>query len=653
MTTTARLFYILLIITYFTSTVSARTDKYRCMWREDPSTTMVIGWNQTSGHSPVVYYDLYDGGQSSNNYGYFQKPDRAIQAKGMDNYFVRLKGLIPNTRYYFIIVDSEGVSKRMSFQTVPSDSYDRLSVIAGGDSRNFRAGRQNANKLVAKLQPHFVLFGGDMTGGDTGKEWKEWFDDWQLTITPDGKLTPIVATRGNHEYSNATISNLFDVKNESIYYALNFGGDLLRVYTLNSLIASGGDQKNWLHYDLGNHSHVKWKMAQYHFATRPHTSRKAERNDQLVNWSSLFYEYGVNLVVESDAHCVKTTYPIRPSRALKADEGFVRDDENGTVYVGEGCWGAPLRKNNDDKKWTRNSGSFNQFKWIFIDQNEIQVRTVKTDRADHAASLSEYDRFSIPAGLDIWNPSNGDVIYIYPRNSSPVTVMSDGQSSHSNTNLYKKTAAKMSMGSGATGETYNQHNPIRVPIAPVEVANFDAKVDQSDVSISWKTKNDFDRNTSYEIQRSVDNKAFQTIAKVNGEGSGESSYKIYDRGYGISGESVLKYRISVKNHMGYVNISDAKEINKGLMKWNSYTALSPDEDGRVQVKYKLSEEANVYINLIDISQKEIKSTKYSNQRSGNYRNSIDISRIPSGQYLLTIKTDQRVIGQFRIVKDGV
>ena len=63
--------------------------------------------------------------------------------------------------------------------------------------------------------------------------------------------------------------------------------------------------------------------------------------------------------MESDAHLVKSTWPIRPSTDADNEEGFIRDDKNGTVYVGEGCWGAPLRGADDNKSWTRDSDSFN------------------------------------------------------------------------------------------------------------------------------------------------------------------------------------------------------------------------------------------------------------------------------------------------------
>ncbi len=388
------------------------------MWRDDPATTMVIGWEQASGDNPVLYFDIIDFGTQAAAYRNQKRPDRITYSKGMNNHFVRLSGLEPNTVYYFVIKDSDHTSQRMSFKTAPDDPNVRLSIVAGGDSRNNRDIRRNANSLVSKLRPHFVVFAGDMTGGDTNENWRDWFDDWQYTIGSDGRLFPIVPARGNHERENGSITELFDVPGSDVYYALTFGGNLLRLYTLNSLISPSGKQRIWLEGDLKANERVTWKMAQYHQGMRPHTSRKASRDDLYSNWANLFYDHRVNLVVESDAHVVKTTYPLRPQR--DGEDGFVRDNERGTVYIGEGCWGAPLRDNDRSRSWTRASGSFNQFKWIFIDQQRIEVRTIKTDRVHTVAEVSHDDIFNPPKGIVIWNPPTGDVLTIdNPRYQPP------------------------------------------------------------------------------------------------------------------------------------------------------------------------------------------------------------------------------------------
>jgi hypothetical protein len=391
----------------------AMVEKFRLMVRENATNEITIGWNQVSGANPVVYYDTEDHGTDYVSYAFQQSEDRQVSYAGMDNRFVRLSNLTPNTAYYFVIRDSEGaMSPRLWFRTAPNDVNAQISVVSGGDSRNNRIPRVNANKIVAKLRPTVIMFGGDMTSSGTDENWDEWFDDWQATIADDGFMAPVIATRGNHEGHNEVVYNLFDLPSSDNYYAVDVVPGLLRVYTLNTEMTIAGAQTQWLASDLATSRNVVWKFAQYHRPMRPHNSSKGDASDAYYNWASLFYDEGVRIIFESDAHTVKNTWPIRPSSEAGNDEGFIRDDLAGSVYAGEGCWGAPTRSNDDDKTWTRNSGQFNQVKWSIINKNTVELRTIKTDNADLVGSVSDDDIFTAPANLDVWSPSNGSVITI-------------------------------------------------------------------------------------------------------------------------------------------------------------------------------------------------------------------------------------------------
>ncbi|NNC88216.1 MAG: hypothetical protein HKN82_07125 [Akkermansiaceae bacterium] len=399
----------------------AATEKYRLIWRDDPSTTMTVGWNQVGGSNPTVHYDTVDHGTDPGSYASSRSPDRSVSYRGMSNQFARLAGLQADTVYYFVIADSNSTSQRFSFRTAP-DTPQPFTFIAGGDSRNNRGPRQNANLMVSKLRPLFVAFGGDFIDTDTSSQWQEWFNDWQLSISPDGRMTPVVAARGNHEFSNSSIVNLFDVPQSSVYYALTFGGNLLRSYTLNSEIVEGGSQASWLDGDLAANSGVTWKMAQYHKPMRPHTSGKSEGTGEYGAWASIFFNRGMDLVVECDSHLVKRTYPVQPDTGGGSDEGFIRNDAAGTLYIGEGGWGAPLRSANDNKNWTMASGSMNQVQWVEVSPAAMQVRTIRTGNAALVGEATDSDPFTPPANLDLWRPATGDTItlpYTAPASSSP------------------------------------------------------------------------------------------------------------------------------------------------------------------------------------------------------------------------------------------
>jgi hypothetical protein len=412
-----RLFRITLLLSLLTLSwpgeLAARIERVRASWRSDPSTTMVIGWDQVSGGRPAIFYDLVDHGDNRAAYAFRQPPSWANRTHGMNNVFVRLEGLRPNTVYYFLITDTEGSSRRYTFKTAPNNPQERLSIIAGSDSRNNRAARCDANRLVSKLRPHFVMFGGDMTDTGSDQEWRDWFDDWQLSIGSDGRLFPIVVARGNHETHNDVLVNLFDVPSKDVFYGLSFGGDLLRVYTLNTQFPGGGVQRDWLGRDLQAHQHMTWRIAQYHQAIEPHTARKQSRKELVQQWAVLFHRFKVQAVIESDAHVVKTTWPIRPGAGPGSAADFVRDDSDGTVYMGEGGWGAPLRPADDPKPWTRSYGSFNQFRWLFVDQYRIEARTIKTQGSSQVAEVDPAKPFTPPLGLAIWQPQEGAVVTIY------------------------------------------------------------------------------------------------------------------------------------------------------------------------------------------------------------------------------------------------
>lgn len=405
---------LLLVISNLISSF-ANTRRYRLSLREDPATSIVIGWEQNGGSSPAVYYGTTDFNTNWSSYPNFQVPSRTVSAHGMDNSFVRLTGLTPDTKYYFVIKDSDGVSSRFWFKTIAMGNNKPLSIISGGDSRaSTNTGpRENANKLVSKLRPDFILFGGDYTWLGTSFEWSSWMDDWQLTTSSDGRMYPVIWERGNHELSSGIVYDLFDVPSADEYYNIPVGGTFMNVYTLNTEISVAGNQKNWLETQLQNTAdNFDWNIAQYHRSIRPHTTTKTNEDGQYNAWAQLFYDYQVRLVIESDAHDIKTTWPIKPSTGPNSDDGYELDSIHGSVYIGEGCWGAPLRTNDNNRSWTRDSDSFNSFKWMKVTRDTIEIRTIGTDNANAVAAVSDNNRFNIPANANIWSPSNGSVVYI-------------------------------------------------------------------------------------------------------------------------------------------------------------------------------------------------------------------------------------------------
>ncbi len=389
---------------------TSATDKYRVCWNGDPTTKATIGWNQKAGEPGKVHFDTEDHGRRVEAYADTQEADRVQEYDGMRNCFVRLKGLKPGTRYFFCIEDESGISKRFSFHTAWADP-EPFTFIGGGDSRNFRDVRIAANKTCEKLRPLFIAFTGDMINRDEAREWVEWLDDWQNVISEDGHIIPIVAHRGNHERRPETIHNHFDTPGDA-YFSFSIGGDLFRYYALNSEIPAKGAQEDWLDEDLEEHSKKTIHLvAGYHKPMRPHLSAKREGTNPM-EWADNFYKYGVDLVLESDSHVMKRTLPIKPD--ANGPEGFSKalDDPNATVYIGEGCWGAPMRVADDPKPWTLDLDSFNGIDWIRVSKEGIQVKTIQIKNTTRIKPLRELSNYKNPEGISLWDAKGGQVLEI-------------------------------------------------------------------------------------------------------------------------------------------------------------------------------------------------------------------------------------------------
>lgn len=394
--------------------VSAKARFVRVTFGLNPYNEASIIWDQNRGEFLGLYLDTVE--PSVNRYRTKLELSAKNSARGMKNHIVRLKDLKPNTRYYFTIKDTEGFGRTYYFSTVSNSPNERFSFIAGGDSRDNRVVRQKADKLVAKLKAHAVLFNGDFTGIDIEKQWKEWFLDWENSIDTDGRITPLIVTRGNHEHSNKVLVALFDVPHKKVFYSTVFGGNLLNLVSLNSEIQKVGPQKIFLRNTLAEHANFQWQIIQYHRPVRAHVASKKEMQTQYKNFVPLFEKHkNVRLCLENDSHTWKVTWPIVSSKEADADEGFKRDDAKGIVYAGEGTWGAPLRAADDKKSWTRDAEAINQFNWIFVSKEKIELRTVKYENEADVESLTENNRFQMPKNIELYGPVNGTLVEIFPR----------------------------------------------------------------------------------------------------------------------------------------------------------------------------------------------------------------------------------------------
>ena len=114
---------------FSTSGSAPSTTFYRLVLLDDPATTMTIGYSAPAGariKETKVYYGPKDMGTDPRQYLLSATPNSTNKFAGLQNYFVDLKGLTPDTNYYFVVTADTSVSKRFWFKTASASHRVRV-----------------------------------------------------------------------------------------------------------------------------------------------------------------------------------------------------------------------------------------------------------------------------------------------------------------------------------------------------------------------------------------------------------------------------------------------------------------------------------------------------------------------------------------------
>ncbi len=395
----------------FASTATAAIKYHRLVWDKTPAHQATIGFS-LSDNTKTAFVKY---GFSSNEQTWLKAPIDSTEVfkEKLTSHFVRLKNLPANSAIYYRVCESKNCSEPFWFKTAPTDNQPFV-MIAGGDTRTGWENRKKGFRLVAKIRPLFIMHGGDYTGSNSHRRLRQYFDEWALTFsndTIDGiaykRVYPVIPTHGNHEDNEyKTLCQVFGIdfngdnkcNTDDTYGAFNIS-PLLRAYTLNTQYQQSGwsteasEQNTWLQNDMQTKGKTTlWRFAQFHKSIFPHNSAKDENLGLFNWWANTFYDNALNLVIESDTHINKITKAVKPQ-----DDSYEVTENGGTVFVGEGSWGADARSADKSYPWTIDMASIQQFKVLVVSADKVELRTALFD--DTAEPLTRAAREKNPTLL--------------------------------------------------------------------------------------------------------------------------------------------------------------------------------------------------------------------------------------------------------------
>lgn len=327
-------------------------------WQGDPTTTMTVNWQTEDEVKPELFWR--DRGSKAD---WVRAPGSSTPLPGSDRtiHRVKLEGLKPGGAYEFCFWPGE---TKFHFKTAPADLSQPVRFVSGGDVYHERPFMDTMNRLAGKLDPLFVIIGGDLAYSceraikpEKMERWVAFWDSWKKQARgPDGRLIPMLVTIGNHEAHGsyrqkpgmaAAYYAQFPTPGNRGYEAVDFGG-YMSVVLLDSDITHpmDGDQLAWLGQTLRERRNVPHIFPVYHVPAYPCfrsdvEGESAELTQEVRRlWCPLFEEAEVKLAFENHDHAYKRSHPIKGGKI----------DPEGIVYLGDGAWGVRLRRP-DRTRW--------------------------------------------------------------------------------------------------------------------------------------------------------------------------------------------------------------------------------------------------------------------------------------------------------------
>jgi len=342
----------------------------RVQFESNPQNEAVVSWTTTAeGQDHKLYVDTTSRGggdnaaqlaryklsiPSTHSQPYTLRDDE--QAAGMvaHTHNVFLGNLEPATVYYIVAVSDGKASDEFHFVTAPeNDEWVQLLMV--GDSRTPRPSRthedndrRKVNALMARLlekNPRIIAMahGADYEDRAFWSQLYWWLKDHsEMTTTKNGRLLPIIPSRGNHDMDIGFEEMFWWPDRQNNYYYTTHLNSEAALITLNTMISRGGDQRNFLEAQLKELRPTKrWLLTMYHHPAYPSVRDFGDGSSQRSSWVPLFEQYQIDASFESHDHAMKRTFPIY--------DGEV-NEERGIIYFGDGGAGVPPR-NPDIDRW--------------------------------------------------------------------------------------------------------------------------------------------------------------------------------------------------------------------------------------------------------------------------------------------------------------
>jgi hypothetical protein len=172
---------------------------------------------------------------------------------------------------------------------------------------------------------------------------------------------------------------------------------------------------------------------------------------------------------------------------------------------------------------------------------------------------------------------------------------------------------------------------------PLELTVFEAKNEESSITLNWTTENEFDFS-GFELQRSVDGINFSKIAFLQSTGTNETAnYRFTDKD--VVSSNPYFYRLKMIDNDGSYSFSGIISGKRLDLRQNELIDITISENSHIEVGFELAKEDYLTINIFDLNGKVIaRQTAF--YPAGRINVDFDLSPNQSGIYCIQIGSSE-------------
>lgn len=193
---------------------------------------------------------------------------------------------------------------------------------------------------------------------------------------------------------------------------------------------------------------------------------------------------------------------------------------------------------------------------------------------------------------------------------------------------------------------------------PVEMAGFEASVNQEEVRLTWQTVSET-KNSGFEVQRRVrEARASGTGTDAGEDGTAEwtkvgfvesnadggsatepQSYRFTDEDLPYEVDE-LSYRLRQVDLDGTESYSETVTVERGVRQLELLGSFPNPARGHTTIRFAVPDGQAVTLRIYDVLGREVR-TLLREQTEGRHEQTIDLSGLPSGTYFLRLSTEEQ------------